>query len=179
MYACDCLSQYKHLVYAHLNLRDFQHALQFLVDFQSHEADTYMRYAKRAFTSLRNTSSSIRLKPILSIVRSNIKSHPLRRILLTLDRTRRTSSRSWSHASRSSPYKSSCGWRRDSSFEIHSFASLTKFSTSSSLYTTPIVASSFILPPIFSATITPILPDGYFFLRTNIVKIPFVSPNIR
>ena len=81
-------------------------------------------YAKRAFTSLRNTSSSIRLKPILSNVRSNIKSHPLRRILLTLDRTRRTSSRSRSHASRSSPYKSSCGWRLTSSLEIHSFASL-------------------------------------------------------
>ena len=54
-----------------------------------------------------------------------------------------------------------------------------KVSTSSSLYATPIVASSFILPPIFSTTITPILPDGYFFLRTNIVKTPFVSPNIR
>ena len=51
--------------------------------------------------------------------------------------------------------------------------------SSSSLYATPIVASSFILPPIFSTTITQILPDGYFFLRTNIVKIPFVSPNIR
>ena len=106
----------------------------------------------------------------LSNVRSNIKSHPLRRMLLTLDRTRRTSSRSRSHASRSSPYKSSCGCRRDFSLEIHSFASLTRFSTSSSLYATPIVASSFILPPIFSTTITPILPDGYFFLRTNIVK---------
>ena len=59
------------------------------------------------------------------------------------------------------------------------YASLTRFSISSSLYATPIVASSFILPPIFSTTITQILPDGYFFLRTNIVKIPFVSPNIR
>ena len=42
LYGCDCLSQCKHFVYTHLNLCDFRHALQFLVDFQSHKADTYM-----------------------------------------------------------------------------------------------------------------------------------------
>ena len=136
-------------------------------------------YARRAFTSLRNTSSSIRLKPILSKVRSNIKSHPLRRILLTLDRTRRTSSRSRSQASRSSPNRSSWGWRRKFSLVIHSFASFTRFSTSSSLYAIPIVASSFILPPIFSTTITPILPERCLFFLTNIVKKPFASPKTR
>ena len=47
------------------------------------------------------------------------------------------------------------------------------------LYATPIVASSFILPPIFSTTITPILPERCLFFLINIVKIPFASPNIR
>ena len=41
-----------------------------------HLAALLVRYTKRVFTSLRNTSSSIRLKPILSNGRSNIKSHP-------------------------------------------------------------------------------------------------------
>ena len=41
------------------------------------------------------------------------------------------------------------------------------------------MASSFILPPIFSTTITPILPERCLFFLINIVKIPFASPNIR
>ena len=59
------------------------------------------------------------------------------------------------------------------------FCSIDKFFAPPWLYATPIVASFFILPPIFSTIITPILLGGYFFLQTNMVKIPFVSLDIR
>ena len=47
------------------------------------------------------------------------------------------------------------------------------------LYATPIVASSFILPPIFSTTITQILPERCLFFLINIVKRPFAASKIR
>ena len=106
-----------------LHLRNFQHALQFLVHFQSHEADTCMSCdtftceMKQLMATF--TSPSIRLNPILSNVRSKIKSHPLRMVLLTLNRT-----------------------RRDSSLESHSRPSFTILSISLASLATPMVTNS-------------------------------------
>ena len=60
-------------------------------------------------------------------------------------------------------------------FAHHSLLLGTRVSVSDALEAMPMVFSSRILPFTFSATIIPMLPDGYFFLRMNIVLFDSVS----
>ena len=68
-------------------------------------------------------------------------------------------------------------------FPIHSRPLDMSVSISSGLLAMPIVASSFILPLIFSATTMPTLPEGYFFFRMNIfcdrVTLKWVTQNYK
>ena len=61
--------------------------------------------------------NTIETNPVKRAVQYQVAS--VEKDVADIGQTRRTSSRSRSHASRSSPYRSSCGWRRDSSLEIH------------------------------------------------------------
>ena len=44
LYCRDILCQCKHLIYTPINLCDFQHTLQILVNFQSHKTDAYVGF---------------------------------------------------------------------------------------------------------------------------------------
>lgn len=69
------------------------------------------------------------------------------------------------------------GCRRSCPLSIHSLPRSTSSSTSDSSELTPIVTSSLYLPLCFSTTMTLVVPERFFFLRTNMIK-QLASPKI-
>ena len=121
-----------------------------------------------SFTNCRNTGASIRLNPTLSNTRSRIRPAPFIEIFVIQESICSALDSSASHWRRSSPSKSKRGCRR-SCFLVYPLTA----PGNERVYFFWFLgyadcASSFILPPIFSAKTMPPFPDGCFFFRMNI-----------
>lgn len=132
----------------------------------------------QTFADLQGASSSVQLGPVQSGIQSGVGSRPLEEVLLALSEAQQASSHSQSRTSHSSPCGSDYKYHQSSSFRVRSFTSLAEFSALSSLCTAPVMTDSFVLPPVFSAAVAPVLPSKCFFLQAGVIGVSFISPGV-